>query len=127
MGGNAQNTFFHIFGPSRILELKNVTTFDLTAKFEVCREVYTDIHTKCSEFGRVLSIEIPRPMWVEGRQKDNLEAWKDDPKRKKNRKYNPIEDKKNFDMPEGFGSVFVEFESVEDAMRAKRHVGMQTY
>ena len=95
------------------MQLKNVTTFELTAKFETCREVYTDIHTKCSEYGTVNSIEIPRPIWVEGRLKENIEIWKDDPKRKKSKKYNPLDDKKNFEMPEGFGSVFVEFENTE--------------
>lgn len=56
-----------LFGPSTILWLRNITSFNLTNKFETCREVYTEIHNKCSEFGEVKKIKMPRPLWVEGR------------------------------------------------------------
>jgi hypothetical protein len=69
-GGGGHSKTLKINGPSRILQIKNVASFELTNKFEKCREVYSDVWYMCEQFGVVVSIKIPRPIWVPGRERE---------------------------------------------------------
>ena len=39
----------------------------------------------------------------------------------------PLQDRRNYDYPDGFGSAFVEFESIGDAVRARRGIHLLKY
>jgi hypothetical protein len=52
-----------------VLKIKNIASFELTNKYDTCCELYTDIFDICEQFGEVLDIIIPRPIWIEGMQK----------------------------------------------------------
>jgi hypothetical protein len=70
LGGTSQVKFKPcIIGPSRVLQIKNIATFELTNKYDTCCELYTDIFDICEQFGEVIDIIIPRPIWIEGMQK----------------------------------------------------------
>ena len=106
-----------IFGVSRILVLSGIATFESTARYEKCCELYTDIYEVCSQHRDVQSIKIPRPIWVDGRQQKNQ---KQDEQTKKIK--SPIDDSRNFDFPPGFGNAYVEFEDVDSAIAAKNAI-----
>ena len=56
-----------------MVQIANISTFEDTARFTSLRTLHTDIHDMCALFGPVLEIKIPRPQWVEGRQRANEE------------------------------------------------------
>lgn len=88
----------------------------MTNRFEVCREMYTDIMNKCEQYGKVISIKVPRPIWV-GRSfpEDKKEETKlmtySSRKERKQKELEAVDDIRNYDLPPGFGSVFIEFTS----------------
>jgi len=126
-----------IFEPTTVLRLSNLTTFALTARYQAFRELYTDVIDLCSQYGTILQIEIPRPLWVDGLQKINEEKDKADRdreekdnahhKRKKHKIIEPVDDVRNFELPPGFGSAFIRFESIEVAKRARNEINMREY
>ncbi len=126
-----------IFEPSSVLRLGNLSTFELTARFQAYRELYTDVKDLCSQFGTVLDIKIPRPQWVDGLQKVNEEKdkaererqEKENPalRRKRPKAIEPIDDVRNFEFPPGFGSAFVKYENVEAARKARKEINMREY
>lgn len=48
-------------------------------------------------------------------------------KKGKNTEIEPIDDVRNFDFPEGFGSVFIQFENDAEALLAKQSIHMTKY
>lgn len=46
---------------------------------------------------------------------------------RKRKALKPLEDPRNYNYPEGFGSVFVEFYSVNEAQRARRFIHLLKY
>ena len=90
MGGNSQSHLYPIFGPSKILWIKNATNLELTKAFETFRQIYSDFMYKCREYGDVKSIKLPRPV-PSGEEEDQ------------------------WTYPAGFGSVFVEYDKIEEA------------
>ena len=63
--------------------------------------------------------------------KDKEEREKEGKERKKNnskvKPLEPIDDPRNFDFPAGFGSAFIQFERLEDAIRARKEINMREY
>ena len=39
----------------------------------------------------------------------------------------PIDDIRNFDLPSGFGNIYVEFDTLEHAVEAKRNMNMLNF
>jgi hypothetical protein len=65
MGGKMADELVRIQLPSRILILRNIASL-LDTKDDACMsDLYSDIMDKCSIFGKVLDIKIPRPQWVD--------------------------------------------------------------
>lgn len=63
MGGKMADEIIRIQMPSRILVLRNIATLeDLRDNRSFC-DFYSDIMDKCSLYGKVLEIKIPRPIW----------------------------------------------------------------
>lgn len=99
---------------------------------------------KCSLYGKVLEIKIPRPVFIdrsaqnviddeEQRKKEEEEKAKMEEdadlltsKRKAAEKQKkalePLDDPRNYDYPEGFGNAYVEFTSVVEAKRARKNI-----
>ena len=51
IGGTAKSKLFTVIGPTRILQFKNIATFELTSRFDKCQEIYTDLSKKCENYG----------------------------------------------------------------------------
>ena len=66
--------FNQVFLPSNILRLDNIATFESTQDTDDFKNLYSDIWDKCSEYGQVAQILIPRPIFEdhteENREKD---------------------------------------------------------
>lgn len=62
-----------VSGPSRVIRLLDIATFESTARYERACELYTDVMELCREFGQVTSVKMPRPRWIEGMQAINEE------------------------------------------------------
>lgn len=129
---------FRVYNPSKVLELKNIITFALSNRFDTCRTVYFDVKQRCLEFGNVLSIQIPRPVWLSNEQREeklkalaegaSAASVKKVKKRgQKEEALEPIDDETYFSFPPGFGSVFVEFETVEGAVAARSSLDFSQY
>ena len=56
---------FMVQPPTRVLVLKNIATLKDTKTDREFSDLYSDIMDKCSEYGKVLEIKIPRPTYVE--------------------------------------------------------------
>lgn len=54
--------------PSRILAIKNICTLQDSKDDSNFSDLYSDVMDKCSLFGKVLDIKIPRPIWVDRRE-----------------------------------------------------------
>ena len=39
----------------------------------------------------------------------------------------PMQDRRNYDWPEGFGAIFVEFDTVQEAVQARQGIHMLKY
>jgi hypothetical protein len=70
MGGKMADELIRVQLPSRILAIRNIATLLDTKDDTVFTDMYSDICDKCSIFGKVLDIKIPRPIWVD-RTEDN--------------------------------------------------------
>ena len=125
-----------LFGSSRVLQLRDIASFESTARFDKACELYSDILTFCQLFGKVEEVVIPRPIWIEGMQEENEKKDKEEREilenenfllgAKKRRKRivlpsdgEPIDDKRNFRLPDGFCSAFVSSANIESALDAK--------
>ena len=127
-----------IAAPSRVICLKNVATFENTSDLFNFRDMYSDIFDKVSQYGKVMGLKIVRPVFVDRTEQNkqaDLEKAKllaeeeelkamADPKfvKKSERKRAraaqkmdypeeklPTQDERNYDFPEGFGNVYVQF------------------
>ena len=120
---------FPVFVPTRILKITNIASFDTTARFEACRLLRYDIKQKCAQFGKVLSIKIPRPIWTG--IKAEVSTPEEEPKPAKGKKKDkPLEDVDNklyYTFPEAFGCAFIEFESEEQALETRRNINLCRY
>ncbi len=106
---------------------------------------------RCSLYGKVLEIKIPRPIWQdrtdqnqiddaaeeervqqeeEEEKKKHEENNPDQPlpassrkdKNKKDSTLDPLDDPRNYNFPFGFCSAFIEYTSVMEARRARRNM-----
>ena len=59
--------------PSRILVIRNIATLADTKDDNSFSDLYSDIMDKCSIFGKVLEIKIPRPQWVDRTEQNRNE------------------------------------------------------
>ncbi len=65
MGGKMAESLIKVQLPSRILIIRNIASL-LDTKDDVgFTDLYSDVMDKCSIFGKVLAIKIPRPIWVD--------------------------------------------------------------
>ena len=53
IGGEAKAKLFTVIGPTRVLQLKDIVTFELASRFDKCQELYTDIMKKCENYGTI--------------------------------------------------------------------------
>lgn len=53
--------------PSRILAIRNIATLQDTKDDSNFSDLYSDVMDKCTLFGKVLDIKIPRPIWADRR------------------------------------------------------------
>ena len=83
-----------LFRTTRFLQLKNIISFELSNRFDTCRLVHYDILQKCENFGTVVQIKIPRPIWVgaEGRIAPPVLIEHKTKRGKKSVKLEPIDD-----------------------------------
>jgi len=155
--------FTQISLPSRFLRVDNIATFENTQDLDDFKNLFSDVWDKASEYGVVLGLKIPRPIFVDrtelNKEEDLMKAQSEadeeekkaqaDPKfvkkseRRKarlkankeanlmaNADYNelhPLQDRRNYDWPEGFGAVFVEFEQTSHAVQARKGMHMLKY
>ena len=155
--------FTQISLPSRFLRVDNIATFENTQDLDDFKNLFSDVWDKSSEYGVVLGLKIPRPIFVDrtelNKEEDLMKAQSEadeeekkaqaDPKfvkkseRRKarlkankeanlmaNADYNelhPLQDRRNYDWPEGFGAVFVEFEQTSHAVQARKGMHMLKY
>lgn len=54
-----------IYFPSRILRLSNIASLFDTKDNSTFTDLFSDIMDKCSVYGKVMEIKIPRPVWVD--------------------------------------------------------------
>lgn len=59
--------------PSRVLLLRNIASFEDTKDDISFADLYSDIMDKCSQYGKVLEIKIPRPIWVDRTEQNAIE------------------------------------------------------
>ena len=148
--------FFQVTLPSRFLRIDNIATFETTQDLDDFKNLFSDVWDKASEYGTVVGLKVPRPIFVDrtdsNKQEDLLKAQREaeeeekkaqaDPKfvKKSERRkarlkaskeansltaaadYNelhPLQDRRNYDWPVGFGAVFVEFEAIHEAIKAR--------
>jgi hypothetical protein len=65
MGGKMADEIIKVQTPSRILVLRNIASLEVTKNDSVFSDLYSDIMDKCSAYGKVMEIKIPRPIWVD--------------------------------------------------------------
>lgn len=156
--------FYQVTLPSRFLRIDNIASFETTSDLDDFKNLFSDVWDKAAEYGTVVAVKIPRPIFVDrteqNKQEDLLKAQKEadeeekkalaDPKfvkkserRKARMKANkdannlaaaadfnelhPLQDKRNYDWPVGFGSAFVEFEAIHEAIKARKGIHMLKY
>jgi hypothetical protein len=68
MGGKMAEELIQVAMPSRILVIRNIATLVDTKDDSNFSDLYSDVMDKCSLFGKVLDIKIPRPVWVDRRE-----------------------------------------------------------
>ena len=73
MGGKMGDELIRIQLPSRILALRNIATLLDTKDDNGYTDLYSDIYDKCSIFGKVLDIKIPRPVWIDRTENNRAE------------------------------------------------------
>lgn len=56
--------------PSRVLIIRNIATLADTKDDSNFSDLYSDVMDKCSLFGKVLEIKVPRPTWVDRREQN---------------------------------------------------------
>lgn len=139
--------------PSRCLVLKGIADFASCCKNEQFANLYSDMWDECSNYGPVIQIKIPRPIFVDRTaenakidaqklaQEELIEDRKAvaDPRyiktseRKKAKLHKDLEeldiygDIRNYDFPQGFGNVYVKFLTVESCMKAVKHLNNIIY
>ena len=62
--------------PSRFIRIDNIATFESTQDADNFKNLYSDVWDKAADYGSVLSIKIPRPIFVdrtEQNKQDDLE------------------------------------------------------
>ena len=67
--------------PSRFLRIDNIATFENTHDLDAFKNLFSDVWDKAAEHGSVLSVKIPRPIFVDrteqNKQEDLLKAQKE--------------------------------------------------
>ena len=58
--------------PTRVLSLRNIVTLKDSKDTVVFSDLYSDIMDKCSQFGKVLEIKIPRPKWIDRSEENKV-------------------------------------------------------
>ena len=59
--------------PSRILVIRNIASLSDTKDDISFCDLYSDVMDKCSLFGKVLDIKIPRPTWVDRTDQNRID------------------------------------------------------
>ena len=149
--------------PSRFLRIDNIASFERTQDLDEFRNLFSDIWDKAAEYGNVVAIKVPRPIFVDrteqNKAEDLMKAQTEadeeekkaqaDPKfvKKSERRkarlkankeanltatadYNelhPLQDRRNYDWPVGFGAAFVEFDAIHEAIKARRAMHLLKY
>ena len=68
MGGKMGEQLIKVQLPSRILVIRNIATL-LDTKDDIgFTDLYSDVMDKCSIFGKVLAIKVPRPIWIDRKE-----------------------------------------------------------
>jgi len=65
--------FTEISLPSRFLRIDNIATFENTQDLEDFKNLFSDVWDKASEFGTVLGLKIPRPIFVDRTEQNKEE------------------------------------------------------
>jgi|APCry1669190288_1035285.scaffolds.fasta_scaffold41665_2 hypothetical protein len=73
MGGKMAEEMIQVQLPSRILVIRNIATLMDTKDDNSFSDLYSDVMDKCSIFGKVLTIKIPRPVWVDRSEQNRIE------------------------------------------------------
>ena len=64
--------------PSRFLRIDNIATFDTTRDLDDFKNLFSDVWDKASDYGTVVAIKVPRPIFVDrteqNKQEDLLKA-----------------------------------------------------
>lgn len=67
-GGRLSDELYSVTLPSRVLQIRNINTFNISKDFHDYRDLYSDIYDLCTQLGGpVDQIKIPRPIFVESR------------------------------------------------------------
>ena len=104
MGGIPANVSLQ---PTRILVMQNMVTEDELRDDQEYSEILEDVEEECNKYGRVLSIQIPRPAQA-APVAANIH-----PDRMPMVPVKPVD---------GVGKVFVEYASIQDAQAAERAI-----
>jgi hypothetical protein len=71
-GGKLSKDDFRVTLPSKVLEIRNINTFESSKDFHDFKDLYSDVYDLCSEIGGpVVQIKIPRPIFVDTRIEEN--------------------------------------------------------
>ena len=73
MGGKMAEQLIKVQLPSRILIIRNIASLIDTKDDVSFTDLYSDVMDKCSIFGKVLAIKIPRPIWVDRKDQNIIE------------------------------------------------------
>jgi hypothetical protein len=73
LGGKLGKSF-SLTLPSRVIAICNLVSFEASKDLIDFKNLYSDIWDKCSEFGTVESIKVPRPTFIEDRVEKTREV-----------------------------------------------------
>ena len=65
--------YFEVNLPSRFLRIDNIAQFENTQDLDDFKNLFSDVWDKASEYGNVVAVKIPRPIFVDRTEQNKQE------------------------------------------------------
>ena len=66
-------SYHEIVLPSRFLRIDNIASFENTQDLDDFKNLFSDVWDKSAEFGTVLAVKVPRPVFVDRTEQNKEE------------------------------------------------------
>lgn len=133
MGGTVSGEVYRIELPSRVIVLKDIVKYEYVAYEDDYEDLIDDLKKELNRHGMIVNIKIPHYQFLERKEQEQEEEKKDGEKPKEESKILSSDEidlstiKAALPKKQGFGNVYVEYVSEEDAKKARKELNGRRY